>query len=283
MKLIASLNMDMDGAPAQKEVWEVKYNNVGFNVLIGGVVQNDGIKAAAKLIKKAKQAVLDRDHESGNAPNDPTILASPKMKKKKKHRTDKDGKKKRRKDKDGHDKRAPELRRMSSVADNLMKSLVPLRIGMHRADSGGSEWDDPPRPPSDSDPDIDESGNVTQPSMLSSAYNAGFRKASLADQKFHSANIHDMEAKLQTLSDSSDFYSDSDDSTEVSLTRSQKCRKAQLDHVHKMKRDIWGRAAIGIESNFSTNPKILVMKEVAYEKGVRLLEAEFGEYRDKGM
>ena len=72
------------------------------------------------------------------------------------------------------------------------------------------------------------------------------------------------------------------DNDHHSLTPSEKCRKAHLDHVHKIKRDIWGRAALGMQSNFSTNPKLIVMKEIAYEKGVRLLEAEFGEYRDKG-
>lgn len=51
---------------------------------------------------------------------------------------------------------------------------------------------------------------------------------------------------------------------QVSMTRSEKCRKAQLAYVHKMKKEIWGRAAVGMESNFSTNPKILVLKEVSF-------------------
>lgn len=90
MKLIASLNLDV--APrAQKEVWEVKYNTVVFNVLVGGSsgVKNDGIMAAAKLIKKAKQAMLEQEKEkkasglSGGvnisaSSSDPNRTASPK-------------------------------------------------------------------------------------------------------------------------------------------------------------------------------------------------------------
>lgn len=60
MRLIANLNLDVT-APSEKEVWEVKYNNVGFNVMVGAAAQNDGIKAAAKLIKKAKQAVAEQE------------------------------------------------------------------------------------------------------------------------------------------------------------------------------------------------------------------------------
>lgn len=107
------------------------------------------------------------------------------------------------------------------------------------------------------------------------------RTMSLSAHKFHSSEI-DLEKQLKSWESGSEYESGSEDESEHVPTPEEQARLAHLEHIRKMKKDIWGRAAIFMKSNFSTNPKIIVMKEVAFERGVRLLETEFGDYSRKG-